>query len=60
MNIHVDNSTLSGLKGIPEVIEKKILLSFKKHEIMENPIQVLTAFWENEKLKVSDTFDMTI
>ena len=48
MNITVDENSKSGLKGIPEQIETKILASFRKSEIIENPIQVLTAYLENE------------
>mgnify|MGYP001004411967 CR=1 FL=1 len=38
MNITVDENSKSGLKGIPEQIETKILASFRKSEIIENPI----------------------
>jgi len=49
--IQVDESTKSGLSGIPENVENWILASFTKDEIMEDPQKIIQCMFEADILK---------
>lgn len=49
--LSIDPKSKSGLRGLPDHLEKQMLIIFKKEEIMNDPEKVLQCILEGEILK---------
>ena len=55
IGVKIDNTSKSGLSGLPKSLNKNLIKSFEKDEIMEDPEKVITAYIEGEIMKYGNS-----